>query len=156
MDHLLPHGGEQEQAVFLFANCDLTDSQIGFEAIGFRKLRPRDFVRQEGDYLEMADETRAALIKHAHDLGASLIEMHSHIGPWQAGFSFADRIGLRETVPHMWWRLKKRPYLALVVTESGFDALLWLDNSKVPRALDALLVGETILRPTNMSLKGWE
>ena len=55
-------------------------------------------------------------------MGASLVEMHSHIGPWPAGFSYADRLGLQETVPHMWWRLKKRPYLALVVTNCSFDA----------------------------------
>lgn len=153
--HLLPPGCEQEQAAFLFAPVERTDGHVLFEVRDVRKLGSQDFVRQEGDYLEMTDETRAGLIKQAHDLGASLIEMHSHLGPWPAGFSYADRLGLQETVPHMWWRLQKRPYLALVVTESNFDALLWLDNSKVPRALDALHVGETVLKPTNFSLGGW-
>jgi len=156
MDHLLPPGSTQEQAAFLFASAAPTDSHVRFDVIDARKLGPADFVRQEGDYLEMTDATRAGLIKQAHDLGASLVEMHSHLGPWPAGFSYADRIGLRETVPHMWWRLKKRPYLAIVVTHSGFDALLWLDNPKVPRALDALLAGDALLRPTNLSLGGWE
>lgn len=155
MGHLLPPGCMQEQAAFLFAEVDRGDGQALFEVVEVRKLGSTDFVRQEGDYLEMADATRAGLIKRAHDLGTSLIEMHSHLGPWPAGFSYADRLGLQETVPHMWWRLKKRPYLALVVTKTNFDALLWLDNSKVPRALDALHVGETVLKPTNFSLGGW-
>lgn len=103
----------------------------------------------------MADRTRAALIKRAHDLDASLVELHSHPGPWPAAFSYADRMGLRETVPHMWWRLKKRPYLAFVVASSSFDALVWLDGPKMPRRLDGLVVGERFLRPTNFSLRGW-
>lgn len=155
MAHLLPPGSNQEQAAFLFARSTRTDHQVLFEVLEARKLGSADFARQEGDYLEMADATRAGLIKQAHDLGASLIEMHSHLGPWPAGFSYADRCGLQETVPHMWWRLKKRPYLALVVTNSSFDALLWLDNAKVPRPLDALLVGDQVLTPTNFSLGGW-
>ena len=99
----------------------------------------------------MADGTRAALIKRAHDLEASLVEMHSHPAPWPAAFSYADRMGLSETVPHMWWRLNRRPYLAIVVSPSGFDALLWLDNATLPRALDTLKAGDRMLQPTNNS-----
>ena len=126
-----------------------------FTVVETRKLGREDFAVQEGHYIELADAARAALIKRAHDLGASLIEIHSHLGPWPAGFSPSDRSGLRETVSHMWWRLKSRPYLALVVTETGFDALVWLDNPTQPRTLDALLVGTMTLRPTNLSLEGW-
>jgi hypothetical protein len=155
MGHLLPAGNRQEQAVFLFADSIRSDHQVTFEVVEARKLGPADFARQQGDYLEMADATRASLIKEAHDLEASLVEIHSHLGPWPAGFSYTDRLGLQETVPHMWWRLNKRPYLALVVTNSGFDALLWLDDAKIPRALDGLQVGERMLTPTNFSLGGW-
>ncbi len=155
MLHLLPPGSQHEQAVFLFAHAARSDHQMLFEVADTRKLGPADFAVQKGDYLEMADATRASLIKQAHDLDASLVEMHSHLGPWPAGFSYADRLGLQETVPHMWWRLKKRPYLALVVTDSSFDALVWLDNAKVPHPLDALLVGDQVLTPTNFSLGGW-
>jgi hypothetical protein len=155
MEHLLPADGEQEQAAFLFAGSSM-DDQVLFEVIEAQKLRPTDFVQQQSDYLELADGTRAGLIKRAHDLGTSLIEMHSHPGPWPAGFSYADRLGLEETVPHMWWRLEKRPYMAIVVANSGFDALVWLDNANKPRALDALLAGDATLKPTNLSLGGWE
>jgi hypothetical protein len=155
MGHLLPAGGMREQAAFLFARAARTDGQALFDVIEARKLGPGDFAQQEGDYIELADATRAGLIKRAHDLDASLVEMHSHLGPWPAAFSYADRLGLQETVPHMWWRLKKRPYLALVVARSGFDALVWLDNAKVPRALDAMLAGDAVLTPTNYSLGGW-
>lgn len=155
MEHLLPPGCQQEQAAFLFVRATRGDQQIIFDSIEAKKLGPADFALQEGDYLEMADTTRARLIKRAHDLNASLVEMHSHPGPWPAAFSPYDRAGLEETVPHMWWRLKKQPYLSIVVAHSGFDALLWLDNPKIPRALDGLLAGNHLLRPTNNSLKGW-
>ncbi len=51
--------------------------------------------------------------------------------------------------------LKKRPYLAIVVARSGFDALVWLDNPKRPQQLDGILAGDRLLRPTNKSLGGW-
>jgi hypothetical protein len=154
--HLLPPGNEQEQAAFLYVRPVRSPSQIVFEVIEAEKLGPGDYLVQEGDYLEMTDATRARVIKRAHDLDVSLAELHSHIGPWQARFSIVDQTGLKETVPHMWWRLRKRPYLAFVVAKSGFDALVWLDNPKVPRALDGMLAGNRLLRPTNLSLGGWQ
>lgn len=153
--HLLPDSNKQEQAAFLFARADRGPVEMTLDVIETEKLGAGDFVAQKSDYLELTDETRARLIKRAHDLEASLVELHSHTGPWLAGFSLSDRIGLAETVPHMWWRLRKRPYLAIVVAKSGFDALLWLDNPKMPRALDGILAGSRIFKPTNLSLGGW-
>ena len=155
MAHLLSNGGWREHAAFLFAEASL-DTKANFDVIEIRKLSAGDFAVQHGDYIELSESTQAGLIKRAHDLGVSLVETHSHLGSWSAGFSIADRIGLRETVPHMWWRLHKRPYIALVVTETEFDALVWLDNPTVPCALDEWHVGERTLVPTNNSLEGWQ
>ncbi len=150
--HLLPPDSVREEAAFLFAEANRFGDHVSFEVVETAKLSPAEFESQLGDYLELTDATRARLIKRAHDLGASLVEMHSHPGPFPAAFSPADRMGLRETVPHMWWRLKKRPYLAIVVARSGFDALVWLDNPKRPQQLDGILAGDRLLRPTNKSL----
>jgi len=155
MGHLLPPHGRVEEAAFLFVTMSQSEDHVSFEVAEVAKLTPADFDARMGDYLELSDKTRARLIKRAHDLGASLAEMHSHLGPYEAAFSDSDRIGLQETVPHMWWRLSKRPYLALVVTRSSFDALVWLDNPKIPRPLDAVLAGNQLLRPTNNSLEAW-
>lgn len=152
--HLLPRETTREQAAFLFAKHSRAD-HVSFEVQESQKLAPDDFDFHEADYLELKDETRARLIKRAHELQASLIELHSHPGPWAAAFSPADRVGLSETVPHMWWRLHKRPYVAIVVAPGGFDALVWLDNPKVPQALNALMAGNRLLKPTNNSLEGW-
>lgn len=153
--HLLPPDSVQEQAAFLFARAVRDDHQVMFEVAETQKLVSGDFISQQNDYLELTDTTRAGLIKRAHDLDTSLVELHSHPGPWPAGFSNADRLGLQETVPHMWWRLKNRPYLAIVVANSGFDALLWLDNPKIPRPLDGIVADNRVLKPTNFSLGGW-
>lgn len=156
MTHLLPPGEEREQAAFLFVQEANIDGQIGFEVLDTHLIDRAEFAAQHSDYLELSNAARIRLIKKAHTLSSSIVELHSHPGPWPAAFSLSDRAGLKETVPHMWWRLKGRPYLAIVVAPSGFDALVWLDNPRVPRALDGLVVGTTVLRPTNNSLGGWQ
>lgn len=153
--HLLPGNTVREQAAFLF--CETIDSSTGvtFEAIDHTLLGEEDFAAQHDDYLELTDEARVGVIKRAHMLNASLVELHSHPGPWPAAFSLSDRIGLQETVPHMRWRLKKRPYGAIVVAPSGFDALVWHRDGNVPDPLSAIDVAGRLISPTNASLEGW-
>ena len=153
--HLLPPGDAREHTAFLFVEQRNGHDQIAFHVRDTYLVDQAEFAGQYSDYVELSDEAHGRLVKRAHTLEASLVEIHSHPGPWPAAFSLADQAGLRETVPHMWWRLKNRPYLAIVVAPSGFDALVWLDNPRVPRALDGLMVGPTMLRPTNNSLGGW-
>ncbi len=155
MAHLLPPDSEQEQAAFLFVRRTGTPGSTRFDIVESAMLDRRHFAWQEGYYLELDDGARAGLIKRAHDLEASLVEIHSHLGDYPAAFSLSDRTGLKDTVPHMWWRLKGRPYIAIVVATSGFDALVWLENSKIPGALDGIRVADRTLKPTNHSLKGW-
>lgn len=151
--HLLPGNTPNEQAAFLFARARRTGEGVALDVIDSAKLIAADFEVQAPDYLELTDATRARLIKRAHDLDASLVEMHSHPGPWDAAFSPSDLRGLSETVPHMWWRLNKRPYAALVIAPSGFDAMVWLDGPSFPYELHALAAGSQILRPTNITLR---
>ena len=153
--HLLPYNSVPEQAAFLFCDTTENDAGVTFEAIDHTLLGEESFAVQHDDYFELTDATRIGIIKHAHVLNASLVELHSHPGPLPAAFSPADRIGLRETVPHMRWRLKKRPYVAIVVAPSGFDALVWNRNSTVPDPLSAIDAGGKLMNPTNASLEGW-
>lgn len=153
LGHLLPSDSTYEQAAFLFVVPHQTGDAVVFNTIDSTKLVADDFELQAIDYLELADSARARLIKRAHDLDASLVEMHSHPRPWNAAFSPSDLLGLSETVPHMWWRLKKRPYAAIVVAPSGFDAMVWLESPESPRALDCLAAGARMLRPTNLTIR---
>lgn len=154
--HLLPENTKKEQAAFLFCNVD-DDSNEGliFHTVALKLLRTTDFTVQHEDYIELTDDTLSNLIKQAHTTGTTLVEIHSHPGLWPAVFSFSDREGLKETVPHMRWRLKQRPYLAIVVAPSGFDALVWLGASKIPEPLGKIDVEGEMFTPTNNSIGRW-
>ena len=154
--HLLREDTMREQAAFLFcASRKPAYNGLIFETVEQTFLGPDDFAAQHMDYLELTDEARIGLIKRAHVLGASLAELHSHPGPWPAAFSLSDRMGLKETVPHMRWRLQKRPYLAVVVAPSGFDALVWSRDAGIPEPLAGIDIGGALMTPTNASLGGW-
>ena len=93
-------------------------------------------------------------IKRAHDPGTCLVEFHSHTGPWPAAFSGSDLIGFREFVPHIWWRLKGRPYLAVVACRSTFDGFAWIAGPTAPVPIAGILNDETLMEPTGLSR--WE
>ena len=153
--HLLPPGGTCEEAAFLFVDARQTADGWRFRLREMAKLGPDDFVERHADYLEMQDGTRARLIKRAHDLGTSLIEVHSHVGPWRAAFSYSDIRGLKETVPNMWWRLKGRPYASIVISEVSIDALAWVVSAEEAVPLDEIHSGTEVLQPTYSALEEW-
>lgn len=153
--HLLPQNSRLEQAAFLFCRTESSSGELLFEVIDQALLGQSDFTAQYANYLELTDDARTRLIKRAHVLGGSLAEFHSHPGPWPAAFSESDRIGLKETVPHMRWRLNKRPYLAIVVAPSGFDALVWTHDHMSPEPLAAIDVEGVLMIPTNTSIDRW-
>ena len=154
--HLLPDGSKFEQLAFLFCNTAALHGGVLFEPVDHWLLDGAEaFEVQDIDHLELSDGTRIKVIKHAQGLGVSLVELHSHPEQQQAAFSEYDKAALKETVPHMRWRLRKRPYLAIVVAPSGYDALVWPGNASVPEPLAGIDLGETMLRPTNSSLEGW-
>ena len=155
--HLLPEDSLREQAAFLFVTPSERCGEVRLNVVETDLLTAADFAAQYRDYLELSDAARVRVIKRAHQLGASLVEAHSHRGPWPAAFSFSDRSGLRETVPHMRWRLKRRPYIAVVVAPDSFDALVWThEQGLVPEPLAGIAVGTARTAPTNLSLEGWD
>lgn len=153
--HLLPRGNRREQAAFLFCSMRADGDQTVYDVREARFLKEGDFAVQAGDYLELTDETRIAIIKRAHALGACVAEFHSHPGPFPAAFSLSDRHGLSETVPHMRWRLGQRPYLAVVVAPKNFDALVFADDAGIPAPLAGIVIADPLQTPTNASLEGW-
>ena len=102
-------------------------------------------------HLELNDETRAKVIKRAHDLGASILELHSHLGRRQARLSPSDLAGFRDFVPHVLWRLKHLPYFAVVMTRTGFDGFVWKCGPDAPERLHGIQVGSRLLLPTKLS-----
>lgn len=150
--HLLPKGVREEQACFLFATSTAAADGLLLQVVDSYSLKSADFDEQHAEYLEITDECKSRLIQRAHQLQTSLVEMHSHPGPWRAAFSNYDLRGLDETVPHIQWRLKGRPYAAIVVARTGFDAMVWTGKEEPARALTALVADGRRMLPTNLTL----
>ncbi len=150
--HLLPSDPSQESACFVFVTPAPSNDDVQvFEHVEWYPVSTDGFAERTRHGLELTDETRARVIKRAHDLKASIVEFHSHLGPRPADFSNSDQRGFQEFVPHAWWRLRKRPYFAVVVTETDFDGLVWMVDPRESRYLDGIVVGGELLRPTKLS-----
>ncbi len=149
--HLLPNLFIREQAAFAYTQRQTLKGTEIFQLLDWLPIPPEGFVSQTRFHIELRDEMKALAIKRAHDLGASLVELHSHLGRWPAEFSTSDLLGFEEFVPHVWWRLKGHPYLALVVCRSGFDGLAWMDNPNTPKHIDGIMVEKLLLKPTGLS-----
>lgn len=154
--HLLPPQAKSEQAAFLFADASHSAGEIKLEYHEWYAVPSNGYLVQSAYYIELNDETRATVIKRAHDLQACLVEFHSHLYSYEVGFSSSDISGLREFVPHVMWRLKGRPYAAVVVSKSGFDALIWPIDANSPELLSEIHVGKRVLRPTGATLREGE
>jgi len=144
-EHLLPPGSEDEEAAFAFADVQQKQG-YHFVPREWMFLTPEDFEHRSPYHLELADETRARIIKRAHDLGASIIEFHSHPSNI-VGFSPSDLAGIAEFVPHVWWRLKGRPYAAVVVAPDGIDGLAWTEGPQISERIAGLSVDGRLIRP---------
>lgn len=95
---------------------------------------------RSNDRADLDDEMRGEVIRWAWDSELCLIEVHSHghlYGP--ACFSFFDLDQLAEWVPHVRWRLGRKPYVALVSGGSSYDGLVW-SNGSFPQKLDQILI----------------
>lgn len=145
--HVLPSGSIVESAAFLFARPTCTDTSRVLTVVDITLGQPQDFAHQYDDYLELTDAARIRLQKAATAMEASIVEVHSHPQQSIAAFSLADLLGFEESVPQMRWRLHDRPYGAIVVAPSGFDALVWwATNEAAP--VDAIQLEERMLTPT--------
>jgi len=149
--HLLPKRLRFEEAAFMFVRREPEDNAEYFSYLEWTPVPPKGFLSRSGFHFELTDEMRASVIKQAHDLGASLVEFHSHKGRRSTEFSLSDLQGFREFVPHIWWRLKGRPYIAVVVSRSGFDGLVWMTDPSDPQRLDGIIVEKSTLKPTKLT-----
>ena len=143
-------GSKVEEAAFAYAQ-PISEKVGAYKIVDWQLVPPEGFVYQTEVGFELTDEMRGLVIKRAHDLSASLVEFHSHKGKWPAEFSPSDVYGFTEFVPHVWWRLKGRPYFSVVVANVGFDAFAWITDPQTPQYLDALVVAGEVYTPTKLS-----
>lgn len=155
--HLTYRHQAVEEAAFAFMQISAeTELDVELSCIELRLLTGEDLSFQSAFHIEVSESTQAEVIKHAHDLKASLVEAHSHVEDDGPGFSRSDFAGFSEFVPHVFFRLKGRPYAAVVMSNSGFDALGWWKNPATPSTEIRVEVegqtltpsGRTWIRPT--------
>lgn len=143
--------GRVEQAAFLTA--DYHADTRAFHVRDIRVVDATSFDIQTSYHISLADKTRAELIRWAWDENASLVEVHSHTGGYPAAFSASDLSGFAEWVPHLWWRLASRPYLAIVTAGTTFDGLAWIADPREPEQLGHIaLAGGRTLEATGLTL----
>lgn len=139
-----------EEVVFLYA----TYGENLFAVDGIEVMTGVDITSQSKLHVELADDVRPRVIKTAWEIDHCLIEAHSHGKYGQAEFSLSDLLGFEEWVTHVRWRLRGRPYAALVKAGETWDALAWVYGDE-PITVDGIEVtsgdGAVIetVRPTN-------
>jgi hypothetical protein len=152
---LLPTRPKSEEVAFIFCGANQREGEVLFSFVASYSVTPTDFVHRSLFGIELSDACHAKVIKQAHDLGAALIEVHSHPLTKVTAFSLSDIQGFVDSVPHVRWRLKQRPYAAIVVGPRGFDSLYWFSSSGQPDGVLEVQVGEKRLLPTGVTLTKW-
>ena len=142
--------GHIEQVGFFLARFD-TEGQM-FVLQEWRPMPPEAVTFQSAYRVKLRDEIRPEIIKWAWDADACLVEVHSHGDGGHAGFSPSDVWDLEEWVPHVRWRLRGRPYAAIVTAGDSFDALAWLTGSAEPAQVDRIEVDDEIYLATAHTL----
>lgn len=153
--HVLPAGGLCEEAAFLFSKARVTEDGCVLDVIDGQLIPPDGFASRSRFYLELTDGTRAAVIKRAHDLGAGLVECHSHPTQRGACFSWSDLHGFDEFVPHVIWRLKGLPYAAIVMAPDSLDGVVWRAVGAGHEPLHEIVTEHGTMRATGLTHANW-
>lgn len=141
-----------ERLVFLLINPIQDNDKVIFGVEDFY-LVPETKLNQSPYSATLNYDVQTRIIKWAWDNNASLAEIHSHpFAKKGVSFSCSDLAGFNEFVPHIWWRLKNKPYIAMVFGKNDFDALVWIDSPHSEQNLQGLLIGNLLLKPTNKTL----
>jgi len=138
-----------EQVAFMLA----VDIGRGvFRVNDLRVVDAHRFSRRSDDHAEPDDEIRGEMIQWAWQHDACLVEAHSHgRGFVPARFSGFDFAQFEEWIPHVRWRLRNRPYFALVTAGAEIDGLAWIGEAA--QALERILVdGRDHVCPSGASI----
>lgn len=152
-DHLIPFPHDKEEAAFLFVSTERGNEELRLSYVDWYPVVDEDYSSRSPHHFELKHETNGKIIKKAHDLGASIVEFHSHIDQERVRFSHTDWTGFQEFVPYVRWRLQDKPYGAVVMAKNGIDALIWESSNEDPIRLEAIEMDEKELTPTHNSLK---
>ncbi len=153
IQHLLPKDENRENLAFVYADLQKTGEVVKLTYRDWLPISSSGFASQLDGFIQLSDETKSEVIKKAFRTGTCLVEFHSHPFASHAGFSWTDLEGLEEFVPYVMWRLKGRPYAAVVMARGSFDGLVWIDNPGTPHLIGGIRVGERLLQPSGLTLR---
>lgn len=151
-NHLIPKKVKSERVAFIFTTVSKTNKSIQLKFKSWYPVQSDEYEYQSLGYVELKDEMRSKIIKMAFDLDAAIVELHSHPYPETAKFSYSDLRGFDDFVTHVWWRLKGKPYAAIVFSNFDFDALIWIENPKIPQQLTEIIAGDQHINPNGLTL----
>jgi hypothetical protein len=141
-----------EEVGFLFAEHE--QATRNFRAHTWRLAEKHELASRSDRHLVLTDEARAAVIRLAWTTGMAVIEAHSHGPDGFVRFSGSDLAGFEEWVPHLRWRLRGRPYAAVVIAGDGVDALAWIDSATSPEAISSIgVTGDRPIVPTGETIE---
>lgn len=149
--YLFPKRIRSQRVAFIFATISKTNDSVDFLFKSWYSVKSHEYQYRSKGYVELKDKMRQKIIKKAFDIDAAIIETHSHICSKSACFSPTDLEGFKEFVPHVWWRLNKKPYAAIVFSKSDFDAFIWVDNPQQHNRLTRIDVDGQHLYPTGLT-----
>jgi hypothetical protein len=153
--HLIRKAPSAEEALFVISRAHIDRERLVFDPIHLELLTEYDYAYRSLYGFELTDECRGRIIKLAHDLNGSLLEFHSHPLSFDAEFSPSDLAGFEEFVPHVHWRLKGKPYAAVVVAQRSFDSFVWVPEALVHESRLAIEVGSKLIQPSRLTeMKG--
>jgi hypothetical protein len=117
--------GRPEEVAFMLAGE--TSDEGAFRISDLRFVDGHRFAHRSDDHAEPDDEIRGEMIRWAWESGDCLVEAHSHGAIFvPACFSRFDFSQFEDWVPHVRWRLRRQPYLALVIAGDQVDGLAWI------------------------------
>jgi hypothetical protein len=132
----LGRGPTVEQVAFFLAQ-PLDD---GLRLVDVRAMGPADFDHQSAMHVSLAEHVRPELIAWAWKRELCLVEAHTHVRGDPVCLSSTDLSGLSDWVPHVWWRLRARPYAAIVFGDETVDGIAWRRSATGAEGVAALEV----------------
>jgi hypothetical protein len=144
--------GAPERVMFLTASTTdivITDHLL----IDDRDLEPGPWC------VQLTDDAQQRVLQWAAAREGWLIELHSHLGAYgdPAQLSAVDTAGLKDWVPHVRWRLRQRPYAAVVFGPRTIDGVAWSGAKGLPPAsIGSWEVDGTAVETTGLSVANFE
>lgn len=134
-----------EQVGFFLADFDVASRTFALRE--WRPITPDGYAVQNNYHVSLTDEAAGDIIRWAWATDACLVEAHSHRHQ-PAEFSPSDIYGFSDWVPHLYWRLARRPYAALVIAGPTIDGLAWIEGADRPEPIERVQLTDRVVHFT--------